>query len=280
MLPLGIAALAMLAVATWWVSATINGDGGIAPVATLGTPDFHSLLVDPNNPDHVMFGSHSGIQESHDGGFTWKDGSLRGADAMQLTASDGVPETVYATGHDVFQVSYDSGQTWRPRMHNLPGTDIHGFAQDPAEPERLYAFVADGGTFASGDAGATWAPLPAQPAGSAMLAAGPGILYSGTGPSLVASRDGGLTWQTLSTLASGQVISLALSRGDPRTIYAGTPNGIARSTDGGGTWEALGPRGVPVLAVAVSSSDSGRVFFVSDEGGLYRSDDGGDTWRS
>ncbi len=172
MMPLGIAVVAMLALATWWVSATVNGDDGVAPIATLDTPDFHSLLVDPTDPDHVLFGSHSGIQESHDGGFTWRDGTLRGADAMQLTASAGAQGTVYATGHDVFQVSRDGGEIWQPQVHNLPGTDIHGFAQDPGDPRRLYASVAGEGLFASGDGGQTWAPLPDQPAGSSALAAG------------------------------------------------------------------------------------------------------------
>nr|MBA3274601.1 hypothetical protein [Chloroflexia bacterium] len=64
-LPLGIVIVALLAIATWWVSATYNGDDGqAAPIATLDTPDFHSLLVDPANSDRILFGSHAGIQES------------------------------------------------------------------------------------------------------------------------------------------------------------------------------------------------------------------------
>lgn len=280
-LPLGIVAIALIAVATWWVSATLNeGDGRAAPIATLDTPDFHSLLVDPANPDRILFGSHAGLQESRDGGFTWSEGTLRDTDAMQLTTNPDAPETIYATGHDVFQVSRDGGQTWQPQAHDLPGTDIHGFTQDPGDPRRLYAAVVGMGTFTSGDGGATWQPLPDQPAGSGVLAAGPGILYSGSGPDVVASRDGGVTWNVLATLASGQVISLAVSSGDPQTMYAGTPNGMARSSDAGVTWAALGPQGVPVLAVAVSPADSGQVLLVSNEGAVYRTDDGGATWRS
>lgn len=281
MLPLGIVAVALLAVATWWVSATVNRDDGQAtPIATLDAPDFHSVLVAPANPDRVLFGSHAGIQESLDGGFTWEAGTLRDTDAMQLTASPDDPATVYATGHDVFQVSRDGGQTWQPQAHDLPGADIHGFAQDLGDPRRLYASVVGMGTLTSGDGGATWQSLPDQPAGSGVLAAGSGILYSGSGPDVVASRDGGVTWDVLATLASGQVISLAVSSGDPQTIYAGTPNGIARSADGGETWAQRGPEGVPILAVAVSPADSGQVFGISGEGAVYRSDDGGESWRS
>ncbi len=280
-LSLGIVAVALLAIVTWWVSATLNGDDGqAAPIATLDTPDFHTLLVDPANPDRILFGSHAGIQESLDGGFTWIDGTLRDTDAMQLTASSQDPATVYATGHDVFQVSRDGGQTWEPRAHDLPGTDIHGFAQDPGDPQRLYVSVVNYGMFTSGDGGATWETLPVQPPGSGVLAAGPGVLFSGVGPDVVASRDGGATWNVVATLASGQVISLAVSSDDSLTMYAGTPNGIARSTDGGETWTSRGPEEVPVLAVAISSVDSGQVLIVSNEGAVYRTDDGGETWRS
>lgn len=280
MMPTGIVAVALVAVATWWVSASVNGDVRADPIAMLDTPDFHSLLVDPINPDRILFGSHAGIQESQDAGFTWSDGTLRNTDAMQLTTNPDAPETIYATGHDVYQVSHDGGQTWQPQAHDLPGADIHGFAQDAGDPQRLYAAVVDYGTFTSGDGGVTWESLPDQPQGSGILAAGPGILYSGVGPDIVASRDGGITWDVLAALASGQVISLAVSSDDSQTMYAGTPNGIASSADGGDTWTSRGPQGVPILALAISPVDSGTVFGISNEGAVYRSDDGGESWRS
>lgn len=275
LLPLGLVFIGLLG---WLASTYLMGDETITPIAALNAPDFHSILIDPQDPDHILFGSHTGIQESHDRGVTWEDGALRNVDAMQLTVSLDDPETIYVTGHDVFQVSRDGGQTWRPQVHDLPDTDIHGFTQDLDNSQRLYAFA--NGTFASEDGGATWRSLPDQPTGSGMLTAGRDVLYSASGPSLLSSRDRGMTWQTLSTLPSGQVISLAVSRSDPLTLYAGTPNGIAKSTDGGVTWTALGPQGVPVVAVTVSSTDSGQMLFVSDEGAIYRTDDGGETWRS
>lgn len=272
--------LVLIGLLGWLALTYIKNDETDTPIATLDTPDFHSLLVDPEDPEHILFGSHTGIQESHDGGVTWVEGTLRNADAMHLTASLDDPKTMYATGHDVFQVSVDDGQTWRRQAHNLPGVDIHGFTQDRDNPQRLYAFVMDKGTFTSEDGGTTWDPLPDQPAGSGLLVAGWGVLYSASGPSLMASRDGGLTWQTRSTLSSGQVISLAVSPSDPFVLYAGTPNGVAKSADGGVAWTDLGPQGVPILAVAVSPSDPNRVFILSTNGEIYRTDDGGDSWRS
>lgn len=281
LLPVAIIALALLGIGTWWVSTRVNDgtDGAAVPIVTFTTPDFHSLLIDPANADRILFGSHAGIQESQDGGLTWQHGSLRDTDAMQLTVSPMSSQTIYATGHDVFQVSFDSGTTWQSQAHDLPRTDIHGFAQDPSDPRRLYAYVVGVGIFTSRDGGTSWQEVPTQPTSGGVLAAGPGVLYTGSGPTIIVSRDGGLSWQDLTTLASGQVISLAVSASEPQVLYAGTPTGVTRSTDGGERWEDLGPTGGPILALAVSSSQPQLVLAVGNDGGLYWSEDGGETWQ-
>lgn len=287
MAAIGVAAIAIAGLVVWRVmtSAGESADtqAGAGPIATLSAPDVHSLLIDPRDPERIFFGSHAGIQESADGGFTWSDGTLRDADAMQLAVSPASPETIYATGHDVFQVSRDGGRTWQPHAAGLPGTDIHGFAQDPVDPDRLFAFVVGAGLHASGDGGVTWEVLPSQPAGEAMhlaLAAHDGVLYAATGSGIVITRDEGATWDALPSQPAGQVISLAAPAGDAQVLYAGTPDGLAKSADGGATWTALGPTGVPVLALAASSTDANQVLFVNDTGEVYRSDDGGLSWRS
>lgn len=276
----GLIALQWLGSA-WWSSDANNA--AVRPIASLDAPDVHSLLVDPQDPNHLLFGSHAGIQESHDGGFTWEAGALRGVDAMSLAASSKAPETLYTAGHDVFQVSRDGGRTWQPITHNLPGTDFHGFAQDPSDPNRLYAFVVGAGTFTSADGGTTWQPLPTQPSGGgghAVLASSGTALYAATEEGLLVSRDQGTTWERLLAQPSGEVIGLAIPASDPQVIYAGTPSGLAKSTDGGVSWTALGPDGVPVLALAVAPTEPQRVLLISDKGAVYRSNDGGTTWTA
>ncbi|HEV2122452.1 MAG TPA: hypothetical protein VGW38_06730 [Chloroflexota bacterium] len=284
--PITIAVLVLVGLITWSVTWSTEGDtntaGSVQPVTILDSPDFHSLLVDPQDSEHVLFGSHEGIQESRDGGVTWEDGELRNADAMQLSASPKAPETLYATGHDVFQVSRDGGQTWRPVTHDLPGTDIHGFAQNPEDPQRLFAFVTGEGVFTSADGGTSWDLLPAQPPGGGMhvvLGAGGNSLYAATGTGLMVSRDAGQSWEALPSQPGGQIISLAVRASDPQTLYAGTPSGLAKSMNGGESWTSLGPEGVPILAIAVTPGDPNRIFLLSDEGAVYRSVDGGATWR-
>lgn len=268
----------------WWMLPNSPGNAEAAqPIAVLDAPDYHSLLIDPQDVDHVLFGSHSGIQESRDGGFTWQTGSLANADAMIMAASPNAPETVYVAGHDVLQTSHDGGASWQPVAHNLPGTDIHGFAQSPADPQRLYAFVVGFGGFTSPDGGATWEPFGSQPPGSShlVLASNGTDFYAATEVGISKSSDHGASWEPLEEQPGKvTVFSLAVSADDPQTIYVGTPIGLIRSTDGGEIWASVGPPSVPVLAIAVAPSDAAHVLVLSDEGSVYRSDDGGTTWQS
>ena len=276
-----------LGLVAWWVIASLNNDEAKleidAPIATLDAPDFHSLLVDPRDADHILFGSHAGIQESRDGGKTWDQGNLRNVDAMSMATNTNAADTLYVAGHDVFQVSHDAGRTWQSLVHNLPGTDIHSFSQDPIDPKLLYAFVAGAGSFVSKDGGTAWEPLPTQPPGEGMqvvLASGVETLFAATGQGIHVSRNQGATWQLLSAQPTGQVISLAVPANDPQTVYVGSPSGIQLSIDGGATWVALGPEGVPVLAIALTPTNPGQIIFVSNDGDVFRSDDGGATWPS
>lgn len=260
-----------------------NDANGASAIANLDAPDVHSLVVNPGDPEHVLFGSHAGVQESYDGGFNWEPGSLKNADAMQLASSPNAPETLYATGHDVFQVSHDGGNTWQALDHDLPGTDIHGFTQNPVDPQRLYAYVAGIGVFMSADSGTTWKPLSTQPLGGGMhlaLASSGEILYAASETGIMASPNDGAAWELLAAQPEGSIISLAVAASDPSTLYAGTHDGLVQSTDGGANWSARGPMGVPAVALAVTPSDPSRVLFASDEGAVYRSDDGGLTWLS
>jgi photosystem II stability/assembly factor-like uncharacterized protein len=285
-----VVALAVVAVAVlaWWLAPF--GDlrigespgGNVRPIATLTAPDTHSLLFNPGDPNHLLFGSHAGIQESRDGGFTWIEGSLRGADAMSLVAGPDAPATIYVAGHVVFQMSLDGGRTWQPVEHNLPSTDIHAFAQDAQDAQRLYASVAGQGLFTSGDGGRTWTPLVTQPASGSLsaLVAGGGRVVVATAAGIAESTDQGTTWDLLPAQPSGALLSLAMSPSDPQVLYAGTPDGLERSIDGGASWTVLGPRNLSVLVLAVSPTDSMSVVLISEGGRVYRTDDGGKSWQT
>lgn len=259
-----------------------QGDfGSRTALATLDARDVHALTFSPRERDTAWFGHHGGVLETRDGGARWRKLGVSG-DAMGLAVHPSEPGLIYMAGHDVFQVSRDGGDTWRPVQHDLPGTDIHGFAMSN-DGKRLFAFVVGSGVFRSDDGGVKWSQVTSRPPGGMggimSLAMGPApneTLYAGTMESgLFASRDGGQTWSAVAGLSEKVITSIAV---DPAgTVYVGSPSGLFRGSDKGGAWTRL-PLDEKVGAVAVSPVDPRRVLAVSFNRKVFRSDDGGLTW--
>lgn len=247
---------------------------GQTPWARLGTQDVHSLAFVGGDPGHVLFGHHAGILESRDAGRTWSALSVRN-DAMSMApAGDG---SIVIAGHEVFTVSRDGGTTWAPIPADLPSLDIHGFTRDPADPARMWAYLATGGLWMSTDFGLKWAEVRQDnvvfptavnnSAGTRLL----GVDATG----LVESGDGGKTWATVGAPPTYPMTSLAATP-DGRTIYAGAPNGLFRSDDSGRTWVASGYKGSAFAAA--TTPDGTTIAIVSQETEFFRSVDRGVSW--
>ncbi|MGH2588961.1 MAG: WD40/YVTN/BNR-like repeat-containing protein [Dehalococcoidia bacterium] len=256
-------------------------------IATLNTADFHSLAFSPADPSVVYFGHHNGVMRSSDGGKTWSALVARSNfDGMSLAVSPADPRRMYLAGHDVFQASSDAGATWQPVANNLPGTDIHGFAMSPADPNRLFAFVVGKGTFHSADGGMTWQRSVGQPPSDVMIltvGGTPETIYAGSmRMGVLRSSDGGQSWTSATNgLASRMVLALAADPSAPETVYAGVDGGLSKSVDGGGSWTKLLFPGDNAYAVAVSPAQPNVVLAIAVKDGrglVYRSEDGGATW--
>ena len=140
-LPFVIAAFAIVAVLAFFIIQAMAKPGQVV-WANLGTEDAHSLAFVDGDPQHLLFGHHGGISQSLDGGRTWTALPVR-QDAMSMTpATNG---SIVIAGHDVFSGSSDGGATWAPIAADLPNLDIHGFTRDPADPARMWAYLATGG---------------------------------------------------------------------------------------------------------------------------------------
>ncbi len=210
---------------------------GATPWARLDTEDVHSLAFAGDGTDRILFGHHGGLLASGDGGRTW-DALPVGEDAMSTsTASDG---SIVIAGHEVFRASRDDGQTWTSIGTDLPSLDIHGFARDPADPARMWAYPATG--------------------------------IDTTG--LIESLDGGRTWSSLAMPPTSPMTSFAAGA-DGRVLYAGAQVGLYRSEDGARSWSATAYTG---SAFALATSPDGRTVIVDRATDVYRSDDGGATW--
>lgn len=256
-----------------------GGSGGPAASAGLpNTPDYHSLLVDPSDPQKLVLGTHAGLYTSSDGGRQWSFEALAGSDAMNLAREQA--DTVWLAGHQVFKQSSDGGVTWRDvQPSGLPSLDIHGFAVDPRNPGTLYAAVAGLGLFRSQDEGTSFSLLSQQVGGAVMaLAVLPDgrILAGDMGQGLLESRDGGATWKP--TLRA-QVMGLAVSPSDPQRLLATTGVGIALSTNGGRTWRSVLDLPEGSGPVAWSRSNPQLAYAIGLNRTLYRTGDSGNSWQ-
>jgi photosystem II stability/assembly factor-like uncharacterized protein len=242
--------------------------------AHLGSEDVHSLAFVGDDPDHLLFGHHGGLSRSRDGGLTWQSLSTR-TDAMAMRpAEDG---SIVVAGHEVLVASRDGGETWEPISADLPSLDIHGFTRDPGDPARMWGYLATGGLWETRDFGTTWErvrednvlfPLTVRNGGVTRLI---GLATNG----LVASDDGGRTWEGRATPQTYPLTSLAGTK-DGSVLYAGSIDALYRSDDGGRSWAKTDYAG-STLAIA-TAGDGATVAVVSRETDFFRSPDGGRSW--
>ena len=265
----------------WLTRANPSHMNGARPIATLSTDDAHALLWSPGDSNIVFFGHHDGLLRSIDGGRTWQATSLADADAMSVSATPKAPERMYVAGHGIFRRSDDGGTTWTTPNSPLQGADIHGFAQSPADPDRLYALVVGQGIVMSTDGGTTWTQRAQAAASHAALvvnADGTTLLMGGPSNRVQQSADDGATWtRSGSDLPPGaQVLALAVGP-DGAGLFAGTTKGLYRRTSPDAPWEPT-PLKEPILAVAVNFVHSNVVLAINEHQQVLRSDNGGATW--
>lgn len=251
-----------------------SASGGQMAWARFGSADVHSLAFVGDDPQHLLFGHHGGLEETKDGGRTWSQLPVRD-DAMSMSpASDA---SIVIAGHEVFVASRDGGQTWAPIHGDLPSLDIHGFTRDPGDPARMWAYLATGGLWESTDFGAHWTRVREDNVvyPTAVKAGRITRLFGVDGNGLNVSEDGGRTWTTLGSPPTYPMTAFAAS-GDGSIIYAGAPDGLFRSSDGGRSWSKTGYSG---SAFAVATSPDGQlVALVSRATEFFRSTDGGASW--
>ncbi len=218
---------------------------------------------------------NGGLWKSTDYGNSWVKISAssmtnhyNGSDVMPITANT----VLYATYSGWIYRTIDGGNNWELISNGLPRVSDYNriaFAQDPNEPEIVYAvfatYLGDGlkGIYKTTNGGVSWQQLENP-------------------PRLSSTRMNSYLWSQ-----GWYDNTIAINPFNSNQIYLGGVE-MVRSFDGGNTWEQFVygyPRyGEPVVhvdyhAIVFHPSKPGYIY-VCNDGGIWRTTDGGDTWNT
>jgi photosystem II stability/assembly factor-like uncharacterized protein len=269
-----------------WVCDTIvlrSDDGGAHFIPIKGDPsgdDFHSLWIDPNDPDRRIIGVDQGALVTLNGGASWSSWFNQPTGQFYHVATDNrFPYRVYGAQQDSGAASVPSrtdndadGVNMTEFREVVPGGESDEIAPDPDDPDTVYGGRVDKLDLRSGQTRnvdptlafpdlyrGTWTlPLTFAKRGH--------TLYFGN-QRIFATADGGQHWRPISpdlsrpnpavppTLDPATIVDTAV-RGPRRgvvydigpsplseaLIWAGTDDGqVWRTADGGGHWENVTP---------------------------------------
>lgn len=112
----------------------------------------------------------------------------------------------------------------------------------------------------------------------------PKILYVATNESVYKTRDGGASWERVSTeLSARRVLTLAIDPLHPATVYAGTMgDAVYKSPDGGQRWlpHNVGLKEhISVVNQFIFDSRGSETLYAATTVGVFRTTDGGRNWE-
>jgi photosystem II stability/assembly factor-like uncharacterized protein len=257
-----------------------SSDGGktFAPIEGDATgDDFHSLWIDPENPQSRVLGTDQGTIVSTDGGRSWSSWyNQPTAQLYHVSTDDRFPYWVYGSQQDAGAVGLPSrtsttdGITLEEFREITPGGESQNVVADPLDPETLYGGTVDrydmrteqtrsiGPTLARPDQWRTTWTLPL-----AFSHRNPHVLYFAR-QKVFRTEDGGAHWA---------VISPDLTRESP-----GAPGNLDPASakhDLG-----LGPRRGVVYALAPSYLVDHDLWAGTDDGLVWRTRDEGAHWKN
>lgn len=299
--------------------------------------DTHDLWINPRAPRVMVLGDDGGAQVTLNGGKSWSSmNNQPTAELYDVAVDNQFPYRVYSAQQDNTTISVPAW--FGPNvMHPMnewryaAGCETGPVALHPDHPDVLW-----GGCYGGAinrldvrtDQRRNVVLYPQLQLGQAakdlkyrfqwvapilVSRHDPAVVYHGS-QFLHRTRDGGMTWETISPdlttntpphqeAAGGPInhdvtgveifntlFALAEDRTDPRTLWTGSDDGRVHITrDGGATWQDVTPAGFPQFAtvenIDLSAHRPGRAYLAAQRYRLddfrpyiYRTDDYGRTW--
>jgi photosystem II stability/assembly factor-like uncharacterized protein len=252
-------------------------DGGKSFTAIKGAPggdDYHTIWINPENPEIIALASDQGVTISVNNGATWSSWyNQPTAQFYHVITDNQFPYWVYGGQQESGSVGTSSRsdfgeitfRDWYP-----VGVEEYGYvAPDPLDPNMIYGGKATRFNRATGQT---------QDVSPVVLRTGkyrfnrtaplifsyvdPHTLYLGSNV-LFATKDGGDSWQ---------IISPDLTREDP-----GVPASLGLFVDAD---HAKGKHRGVIYAIAPSAKDGALIWAGTDDGLIHVTRDGGKNWQN
>ncbi|HEV3469116.1 MAG TPA: peptidoglycan-binding protein [Pyrinomonadaceae bacterium] len=305
LLRLAVAALLLLALLLPGAAALAANDGSTDPEgmrlmnwAVTGPMggDVRSLVIDPQDPSRIYFGTIDGqIYASSDGGASWSrlEGFNRPGlliDNILIDAEDS--RIIYAAAHrhkqsGGFFKSTDGGRTWR-EVEQLKNEAIHSLRQSPLNPDTLLIGT-NNGIYRSETAGESWEKLPTTGMTNVnieSIAIDPRddrAIYAGSWHLPFKSTDGGQTWQVTNKgiIDDSDVFAIEIDERNPDHVIASACSGIYETKNAGASWRKV--NGIPSQSrrtrAILQNPARPNVIYAGTTEGFWMSPDGGDSWK-
>ncbi|HEX5258640.1 MAG TPA: hypothetical protein VFW35_07655 [Sphingomicrobium sp.] len=264
-----------------WVSDTIvlrSDDGGAHFIPLKGDPtgdDFHTMWIDPNNPDRRILGVDQGTLVTQNGGKTWSSWYNQPTGQFYHVSTDNrYPYRIYGAQQDSGAAAVPSrtdssfdGITMTDFHEVAAGGESDEIAPDPRDPDVVYGGRVDRLDLKSGQVRnvdptlgfpdnyrRTWTlPLTGGKREHALFFANQRIWRT---------DNGGQTWAPISPDLTRQTLTVP-SNVDPLTAD---------------TSSVKGPRRGVVYDIGTSPVKDGLIWAGTDDGLIWRTDDEGAHW--
>ena len=219
-----------------------------------------SIAVNPEDPDMILIGTRGGLFLTGNRGKEWQKshGLPSGFSIYAVAIDHSSTRRIYAASDRGLYKSVDRGKSWRKILktdsspeESLNGNDEEGDENDEVQNETNIQSIAID---------------PREE----------NTLYVSTLQGLFVSRDGGDSWERLSSLGLGSpgLRQVVPSGSGNENLYAATDRGVFRFSGSAQVWEELykgmGTADIRYLAAYPHEKEDGLILWAATGSGLYR----------
>ncbi|MFH1460815.1 MAG: YCF48-related protein [Patescibacteria group bacterium] len=232
--------------------------------------NIYDIAIDPKDPNRIYLGTYQDkkgrVFRSQDGGESWEEVYLVSEEKYAVFAVevDNYDSSIVyiGTAQGGFLRSADYGKSWE--IKKWFDDVVSDIVINPKNTREVYVSTFQEGIYKTTDKGDTWQSFEdvlkdfrqARRVENLLIdSQRPNIVYAGSEYGLLATKNGGQTWQEVAIVMppeSKPVLSLAIESENTDNLYYGAGSILYRSLDQGKTWtvhELNSQRNVKTIAI-------------------------------